>query len=124
LDKAYEKFASSYRQLAIAMISDEALQDPQRLDAVDQIRQQCLLDDTSLSFSAAELVYQISEERMKAQEKSANSLVNAKTTRLHATSLLENFEQRRLACPSIAADKDLANLVSIVRERLAGLPTQ
>jgi len=124
LDKAYEKFASSYRQLAIAMISDEALQDPQRLDAVDQIRQQCLLDDTSLSFSAAELVYQISGERMKAQKKSASSLVNAKTTSLHATSLLENFEQRRLACPSIAADKDLANLVSIVRERLAGLPTQ
>jgi hypothetical protein len=122
LDKAYETFASSYRQLAVAMISDEALQDPQRLDAVDQIRRQCLLDDTSLSFSAAELVYQISGERMRAQKKSANSVVNAKTISLHATSLLENFEQRRLACPSITADKDLANLVSIVRERLAGLP--
>jgi hypothetical protein len=123
LDKAYDDFAANYQKLAVAMMSDEALQDPQRLDAVDQIRRQCLLDDTSLSFSAAELVYQISAERMRLQASDSKRGVDAKTISLHATSLLENFEQRRLACPSIAADKDLASLVSIVRDRLTASPT-
>lgn len=131
LDKAYEQFTSNYRQLAVAVISDEALQDPQRLDAVDQVRRQCLLDDTSLSFSAAELVYQISAERLRVQANRSMKLLanspkkglDAKTVSSHATSLLENFEQRRLACPSVAADEDLAKLVDIVRDRLAASPT-
>jgi hypothetical protein len=123
MQESYKTFVQGYTTLAVSLIFDEALAEPQRLEGLAQVRHQCLLDQTKLSHSATQLVFRITQVR------SSLALPNPKDVRRQemqinndALSLLENFEQRRIACPAVENDADLSSLMDIVRERLKKLP--
>jgi hypothetical protein len=120
LQKVYDQFVKDFQRLAVSVISEEALGDVQRQELVNEIKHQCLADDTTLSSSAATLVYQITSERQElAKKKPAAAAAKIGAS---ASALLESYEQRRIACPSIASDAELSQLMKLVRSRVKQLP--
>jgi len=123
VQKAYDAFAAEYKTQALAMLESEALEEPQRVAALAQIRHQCLMDQTQLTTAAAQLVYKstllraaLANTKMKDAKDSEAKITDA------VFSLLENFEQRRLSCPAVEGDQELSSLMDILRSRIERLP--
>jgi hypothetical protein len=121
LTNVYEKFVQDYQRLAVNVIFEDALADPQRQELVTEIKYQCLIDQTILSSSAATIVYEITSER---QQLSTGKSTSQDRDRLGSavSALLESYEQRRIACPPIMQDEDLSRLMLLVRSRIKQLP--
>ena len=121
--RAYGSFAAGYKTRAVEMLEREALEEPQTVAALEQVKHQCLVDQTQLSTAAAQLVY---KSTLLRSAPASDDLKGAKASEARITdaalSLLENFEQRRLSCPAVESDQDLTALMEILRSRIERLP--
>lgn len=121
----YDGFVATYQRLAADYLVKDVLEGVERLEAIAEVRHRCLLDHTTLGQSAATLTYQLVRISVSIKAKSPPEKLRdeARATGAKANALLASYEQRRVSCPEVDKDENLARSMGIVRGRLARLPT-
>lgn len=122
LEGLYDRFESAYGAIARELFIDEALEEPARAAALNQLRSQCLVDRTKLSLGASTVVSELATLVVAARSGKRDPAIlqeDAQTGVGHALGLLASYEQRKISCPPIAASIPLSLQMSLVRQNIA-----